>query len=143
MKKYAIGYTQGVYDMFHIGHLNLINHAKEYCDYLIVGVNSDALVQSYKHRIPVIKQEDRKVIVENIRAVDRCIIATTLDKTEIWNQLHFEAIFIGADWLGNERWKKTQEQLARFGVDVVYLPHTDGVSSTSLKPERGNKIEEE
>ena len=82
-KKYKVGYTQGVYDMFHIGHLNLLNHAKEYCDCLIVGVNSDELVQSYKHKTPVIKQEERRTIVTNIKAVDKCIIATTLDKEEV------------------------------------------------------------
>ena len=142
MKRYRIGYTQGVYDMFHIGHLNLINHAKEHCDYLIVGINSDELVQSYKHKIPVINQEERKTIVENIRAVDKCVIVSTLDKTELWNDLHFDAVFIGDDWKGNDRWKKTQEQLALLGADVVYLPHTDGISSTQLRPESSKKVEE-
>lgn len=143
MKKkvhYRVGYTQGVYDMFHIGHLNLINHAKEYCDYLIVGVNSDELVQSYKHKTPVINQEERRTIVANIKAVDECIIATTLDKEEAWKKLHFDAIFIGDDWKGNPRWEQTKVDLGKIGVDVVFLPHTDGVTSTILRPLHENKV---
>lgn len=143
MKKYRIGYTQGVYDMFHIGHLNLINHAKEYCDYLIVGVNSDTLVQLYKHKIPVINQEERRTIVDNIKAVDQCIIVNSLDKTIIWKKLHFDVIFIGDDWKGNLRWEQTQIDLEKYGVDVVYLPHTDGVSSTMLRPKNIDSIEEQ
>jgi cytidyltransferase-related domain len=128
--------------MFHIGHLNLINHAKELCDYLIVGVNSDELVESYKHKVPVIGQDERRAIVANIKAVDECIIATTLDKMEAWKKLHFDAIFIGDDWKGNSRWEQTKKSLATVGVDVVFLPHTDGVTSTILRPERNNKVEE-
>lgn len=142
MKKYRIGYTQGVYDMFHIGHLNLLNHAKEYCDILIVGVNADALVQSYKNKTPVINEEERRIIVENIKAVEKCIIARTLDKTEIWKEIHFDAIFIGDDWKGNPRWAKTQADLAEYGADVVYLPHTEGISSTMLREETQNTIQE-
>lgn len=141
-KKYKIGYTQGVYDMFHIGHLNLINHAKEYCDYLIVGVNSDELVKTYKDKTPVINQEERRTIVANIKAVDECIIAVTLDKMEIWKQLHFDAIFIGDDWKGDARWEQTRVDLAEVGADVVFLPHTDGVTSTMLRPEKENSVEE-
>ena len=83
MKKYKIGYTQGVYDMFHVGHLNLLNNAKKYCDILVVGVNSDELVQNYKNKTPIINQDERKYIVENIKAVDECIVADTLSKTEM------------------------------------------------------------
>lgn len=142
MKEYKIGYTQGVYDMFHIGHLNLINHAKEHCEYLIVGVNSDELVQDYKHKKPVIGQEDRAEIVRNIKAVDQCEIVHTLDKVESMKRLGYEAIFIGDDWKGNPRWEETEKELAQYGVKVVYLPHTDGISSTSLKPESSNSIKE-
>ncbi len=141
-KNYKIGYTQGVYDMFHIGHLNLINHAKEYCEHLIVGVNSDELVQSYKHKIPVINQEERRTIVANIKAVDECIIATTLDKEEAWRNLHFDVIFIGDDWKGNPRWEQTKIDLAKIGVDVVFLPHTEGISSTMLRSESDKRINE-
>ena len=142
MKKYKVGFTQGTYDMFHIGHLNLINHAKEYCDYLIVGVNADALVEEYKHKTPVIKEEDRAEIVRNIKAVDECVITTTLDKLAALDLYHFNAIFIGDDWKGNARWEQTRLDLSERGVDLVFLPHTAGVSSTGLRTVEGNKVEE-
>ncbi len=142
MEKYRIGYTQGVYDMFHVGHLNLLNRAKEYCDYLVVGVNADALVLSYKHKTPVIGEEDRKKIVENIKAVDKCIIADTLDKVKMWEIVHFDAVFIGDDWLGDPRWAQTEKDLEPCGAEVVYLPHTPGISSTQLRGEKSNEIRE-
>lgn len=132
MKTYKVGYTQGTYDMFHIGHLNLLRNARRYCDYLIVGVNADALVESYKHKRPVIPEAERAEIVRNIKGVDECFIATTLDKEMILAQHAYEAIFIGDDWKGNPRWSETQRKLAEKGVDVVFLPHTDGISSTQL-----------
>lgn len=141
MKKYKVGYTQGVYDMFHIGHLNLINHAKQYCECLIVGVNADELVKSYKNKIPVINQEQRRMIVENIKAVDKCVIVNTLDKVNVWKEYHFDAIFIGDDWRGNQRWAQTELDLAEYGAEVVYLPHTEGVSSTMLRDESANTVE--
>lgn len=142
MKKYTIGFTQGTYDMFHIGHLNLINHAKEYCDYLIVGVNADALVQQYKHKTPVIKEAERAEIVRNLKAVDECVITTTLDKLVAWDQYHFNAIFIGDDWKGNPRWEQTKLDLAKKDVDLVFLPHTAGVSSTGLRNVESDKVDE-
>lgn len=142
MKKYKVGYTQGVYDMFHIGHLNLINNAKKYCDYLIVAVNSDALVESYKNKTPVINQEERRYIIENIKAVDQAVIADTLDKNVQLEKYNFDAIFIGDDWKGNPRWEKTKTELNKVGVDVVFLPHTDGICSTELRTVAHKKIEE-
>lgn len=132
MKKYRVGYTQGTYDMFHIGHLNLINHAKELCEYLVVGVNADELVKEYKHKTPVINENERAEIVRNIKAVDRCEITYTLDKIVAHSLFHYDAIFIGDDWKGNARWEKTEADLKQIGVDLVYLPYTDGVSSTDL-----------
>ncbi len=140
MKKYKVGYTQGVYDMFHIGHLNLVNRAKEYCDYLIVGVNSDELVQSYKHKTPVVCEEDRRTIVANIKAVDECVIVNTLDKKEVLKSIPFDAIFIGDDWKNNQRWIETKNELALMGVDVVFLPHTEGISSTELRIVESHKV---
>jgi glycerol-3-phosphate cytidylyltransferase len=128
--------------MFHIGHLRLLNHAKEQCDYLIVGVNSDELVQSYKKKKTVISETERAEIVRNIKAVDECAVVSTLDKVEAFRQFHFDAVFIGDDWKGNPRWIQTQEDLAKYHVDVVYLPHTDGVSSTQLRPASDKKVEE-
>lgn len=142
MKKYKIGYAQGVFDMFHIGHLNLLNSAKKQCDYLIVGVNSDKLVKSYKNKTPVINEIDRRKIVENIKAVDCAIIVNTLDKIVLQKEFHFNAIFIGDDWKTNERRKRTEEELNKIGVDVIFLPYTKNISSTILKKENGNQIEE-
>lgn len=142
MKKYKIGYTQGVYDMFHIGHLNLINQAKELCDYLIVGVNADELVHSYKNKIPVIQENDRASIVSNIKAVDKCIIATTLDKIEILKEIKFDAIFIGNDWKGNPRWEKTKIDLQKYGVEVIFLNHTPNISSTQLRTKEKKAVSE-
>lgn len=141
-KHYKIGYTQGVFDMFHIGHLNLLNNAKAHCDYLIVGVNSDELVKSYKHKTPVICEAERAEIVRNIRAVDEVVIAHTLDKEVALAKCHFDAIFIGDDWKGNPRWEQTGRDLARHGVDLVYLHYTNGISSTLLRLEKGMKVEE-
>lgn len=132
MKRYRKGYTQGTYDMFHIGHLNLLRNAKERCDYLVVGVNSDELVKSYKHKSPVIVEAERAEIVRNIKAVDECVIATTLDKLQALERHQFDVIFIGDDWRGNPRWEQTRRDLAVRGVDLVFLPHTDGISSTKL-----------
>ena len=142
MKHYKIGYTQGVFDMFHIGHLNLINHAKEYCDYLIVGVNSDDLVKEYKHKTPIINEIDRKAIVGSIKGVDECVIVHSLDKLAAHRMFHYDAIFIGDDWKGNPRWEQTKTDLEIIGVDLVFLPHTDGISSTALRPNEQNKVNE-
>lgn len=140
MKKYRIGYTQGTFDMFHIGHLNLLHQASELCDHLIVGVNSDRLVSEYKHKVPVVNEHDRAAIVAELRCVDRVIVCDTLKKTEAWQQLHFDAVFIGNDWQGNERWKQTENDLKLLGAEVVYLQHTEGVSSTILRGKESKKI---
>lgn len=132
MEKYKVGYTQGTFDLFHVGHLNLINNAKERCEYLIVGVNSDELVMEYKNKSTNINENDRARIVNAIKGVDKVIITKTLDKNEILNYIKFDAIFIGDDWKGNTRWEKTKNELAERGVDVVFLPHTDGISTTQI-----------
>ena len=142
MKKYKVGYTQGVYDMFHIGHLNLLNNARDLCEHLIVGVNSDELVTQYKHKLPVIPEEERRLIVANIKAVDACEIVDTLDKVENYKRFHYDAVFIGDDWKGNARWTQTEKDLAPYGVDVVYLPHTKGVCSTELRKVEDMHVDE-
>jgi len=133
MMKYRIGYTQGTFDMFHIGHLNLLHQAKELCDVLIVGVNSDKLVQEYKKETPVVNEHDRMEIVKEMRCVDGVFLCHTLNKTAIWEERHFDVIFIGSDWKGNARWKQTEEDLRPLGVDVIYLKHTEGICSTQLR----------
>lgn len=142
MEKYKIGYTQGTFDMFHIGHLNLLRHAKERCERLIVGINSDSLVHQYKNKTPVVNVNDRMEIVKELRCVDEVIKCETLEKTEIWKELHFDVIFIGSDWKGNERWQQTERDLQPLGAEVVYLQHTDGISSTLLRTKEDNRIGE-
>lgn len=143
MKKYKIGYTQGTYDMFHIGHLNLLRQAKEQCERLIVGINSDKLVQEYKSKTPVVNEYDRMEIVKELRCVDGVLLCETLKKTTMWQKLHFDAIFIGNDWKGNARWQQTERDLAPLGADVVYLKHTDGISSSLLRTKENQKIVED
>lgn len=132
-KKYKIGYTSGVFDLFHIGHLNILKRSKELCDYLIVGVNTDELVETYKKKRTVISFEERIAIVESIKYVDQVIAQKNLDKMEVWNNHKFDAVFIGSDWKGSQRWKDTEEILKTVGADVVYLPYTINTSSSILK----------
>lgn len=140
MKKYKTGYTTGVFDMFHIGHLNILKRAKEQCDYLIVGVSTDKNVMNYKHKKPVIPFDQRKAIVEAIRYVDEVVPQENMDKFEAWQRLHFDALFHGSDWKGSQMYDDLEKQLASVGCEMVFLPHTDGISSTLLKPEINNAI---
>ncbi len=138
--KHYIGYTAGAFDMFHIGHLNLLRQAKEHCEFLVVGVNSDQLIQEYKNKKTVISEEERRDIVESIRCVDKAVIVTSLDKMEAWEKYKFDVLFIGDDWKGNERWIKTEEEMKKVGVKVIYLSRTKGISSTELR-EKLNQID--
>lgn len=133
MKKYKIGYTTGVFDMFHIGHLNVLKNAKKQCEHLIVGVSTDELVKSYKHKTPVIPFEERLAIVESIKFVDQVVPQTSMDKYRAWENLHFDAIFHGDDWKGSAMYNEVEKKLNEVGVDMVFLPHTAGTSSTMLK----------
>ena len=142
MKKYKTGYTQGTFDMFHIGHLNLLNNAKKHCDHLIVGVNTAKLVEKYKNKVPVVCEQERLAIVENMKAVDRAVLAETLDKMDALEKYHFDAIFIGDDWKGSARWAETEKELKKQNVDVVFLPHTEGISSTMLRDTKDEAVEE-
>ena len=129
----VIGYTQGTFDMFHIGHLNLIKNAKRHCDYLVVGVNSDDLVESYKNKRPIIPLDKRVEIMRAIKYVDEVIVTNTLDKKEIWEKVRFNEIYIGDDWKGNERWEKTGKEMEQLGAKLVFLPYTKDTSSTMLR----------
>lgn len=119
--------------MFHVGHLNLIKNAKARCDYLIVGVNTDELISSYKNKKVVVPLEERLQIVESIKYVDEVISVDTLDKEVIWNRKKFDLLFIGDDWKGSERWNETESRMKTHGVEVVYLPYTTGTTSTLLR----------
>lgn len=142
MRKYKIGYTSGVYDMFHIGHLNILKRAKEQCDVLVVGVSTDSLVESYKFKKPVISFEDRSAIVGAIRYVDKVVPQINMDKLASVLSVGAEVVFVGDDWKGTEKWNAIELILHDNGVDLVYLPHTDGVSSTILSAVKEEKIEE-
>lgn len=129
----VIGYTTGVFDMFHIGHLNILRRAKEQCDYLIVGVSTDELVESYKHHRPTIPFEERKCIVESIRYVDKVVAQTSLSKIDAWKELHFDVVFHGDDWKNTSTYQEIEQELSAVGCRMVFLPHTDGISSTILR----------
>ena len=138
MKKYKIGYTTGVYDMFHIGHLNLLKKAKEQCDYLIVGISTDELVQREKNKTPIIPFEERAAIVEAIKYVDEVVPQIDKNKFGAWERYKFNAMFVGDDWKGKPIFKEAEEKLAEVNVDVVYFPYTKHISSTILR-EKINK----
>jgi glycerol-3-phosphate cytidylyltransferase len=130
---YKIGYTTGVFDMFHIGHLNIIRKAKEQCDYLIVGVTTDELCHKRKNKYPIICEQDRMAIVEAIRYVDKVVPQTDMDKIKPVKEYGADAVFVGSDWRGTEAWNKYEKEFAEVGCTVVYLDHTDGISSTILR----------
>lgn len=126
-----IGYTTGVFDLFHIGHLNLLRKAKAQCDHLIVGVSTDDLVM-YKHKHAVIPFEERMEIVKAIKYVDEVVPQVNMDKMEAWKKLHFNVMFVGDDWKGTAKWNAYEKQFAEVGVKIVYFPYTKGTSSTLI-----------
>ena len=128
-----IGYTTGVFDMFHIGHLNIIMRAKEQCDYLIVGVTTDELCLKRKNKLPVIPEADRVEIVKAIRYVDQVVLQSDMDKLRAVQKYKVNKVFVGSDWEGSASWAEYEKQFATVGCEVVYLKHTDGISSTILR----------
>ena len=107
-----VGYTAGVYDMFHIGHLNVLKNAKALCDYLIVAVSTDELVQEYKHKTPIIPFENRKAIVEAIKYVDKVVPQVNMDKKQAAIDNQINVMFVGDDWKGTEKWNRIERELA-------------------------------
>lgn len=132
MEKFKIGYTSGVFDLFHIGHLNLLRRAKEQCDHLIVGVTTDEIVQIRKNKTPVIPFDERVEIVNSIKYVDEVVPQDNMDKLGAWEKLGFNVVFVGDDWKGTASWIKYEEDFNSVGVSVVYFPYTGGTSSTIL-----------
>lgn len=126
-----IGYTSGVYDLFHIGHLNLLQNAKGMCDKLIVGVTTDELV-SYKNKKAVIPHNERMEIVRAIRYVDSVILQEDMDKFEMWKKLKFDIMFVGDDWFNTPKWGEIEKKFKEVGVRIVYFPYTKGTSSTLI-----------
>lgn len=136
MKKYKIGYTAGVFDLFHVGHLNLLERCKNMCDVLIVGVCDDDYVKNIKLKEPVFNENDRVRILNALKCVDRAELVDfkiTDNKMLALEKFHFDVLFSGDDWKGSERYNKTEEQFEKLGVKIEYLPYTKGISSTEIK----------
>lgn len=136
MKKYHIGYTCGVFDVFHIGHLNLLERCKEMCDILIVGICNDEYVHNIKHKNPVFEENDRLRIIKALKCVDNAElvdIETTNDKMKALDKFKFDVLFSGDDWKGTERYIKTEREFAKENVSIEYLPYTKSISTTMIK----------
>lgn len=140
--KYQLGYTCGVFDLFHVGHLNLLERCKSMCDYLIVGVCDDEYVRKVKNKEAVVPAADRIRILKALKCVDDAIlvdIETTNDKMLALERFHFNVLFSGDDWKGSDRYKKTEKEFDKIGVAIEYLPYTKGVSTSQLKEEMKKK----
>tara|TARA_Y100000591_G_C21639318_1_gene596973 strand:+ start:193 stop:624 length:432 start_codon:yes stop_codon:yes gene_type:complete len=131
LRSKIIGYTAGVFDLFHIGHLNMLRNAKSMCDELIVGVSSDALVE-YKFKSPVIPFNERIEIVRCIKYVDLAVPQNEIDKFIAWEKLKYNILFVGDDWYGENKWKDYEKKLKVKNVKIIYFPYTKGISSTLL-----------
>ncbi|WP_303187371.1 adenylyltransferase/cytidyltransferase family protein [Phocaeicola coprocola] len=138
-KKKVIGYTTGVFDMFHIGHLNILKRAKEQCDYLIVGVSTDELCKSYKKKEPIIPYEERKAIIEAIKYVDKVVPQTDRNKFAAWERIKFDVMFVGDDWKNSPLFTELENKFKDVGVKIVFFPYTKTTSSTILR-EKLDKI---
>jgi glycerol-3-phosphate cytidylyltransferase len=128
-----VGYAPGVFDLFHVGHLNILHRAREHCDRLVAGVCSDDLVVQLKGRPPVVPLRERVEIVRGVRYVDDVYVVNVDDKVASWKDVGFDVIFKGDDWLGTEVWTRLEAEFATVGVEVVYFPYTAHTSSTLLR----------
>jgi len=131
MKK--IGYTTGVFDLFHIGHLNILKRARLECDYLIVGITTDELAMSVKGEKPFIPFEERVEIVESIKFVDEVVPQTTYNKMKAWNNLKFDRMFVGDDWKNTKEWIQIEKDFSKYNVEIIYFSYTTHTSSTILR----------
>lgn len=129
----VVGYAPGVFDMFHVGHLNILERAKAQCDYLIVGVVSDDRVLTIKGAEPMIPLEERMELVSSLELVDRVVVDDSTDKVQMWERLHFDVIFKGDDWRGTAKGDRLERGMAEVGAMVVYFPYTEYISSTRLR----------
>ena len=131
VKKTIVGYTSGVYDLFHVGHLNLLKNASSLCDNLIVGVSTDELV-SYKNKKAVIPHAERMEIIRNIKGVDTVVPQEDMNKFKMWERLKFDVMFVGDDWFETDKWREIEAKFNEVGVKIIYFPYTKGTSSTLL-----------
>lgn len=132
-KKKIVGYTTGVYDLFHVGHLNLLRRAKAQCDHLIVGVTSDTLAEYRKGRAPFVPQDERCEIVRALSCVDAVVMQDDMDKFGSWEKYQFHKMFVGDDWKGHPSWVALEEKFHTVNVEIVYFPYTSHISSTRLR----------
>ena len=128
-----IGYAAGAFDLFHVGHLNILRRAREQCDYLIAGVVSDEMLELTKGRAPIIPLSERLEIVRHIKFVDDAVAEVVPDKLETWRSLRFDVFFKGDDWRGTREGKRLEREFAEVGVEVIYFPYTLSTSSTQLR----------
>ncbi len=132
-QKRIIGYTTGVFDLFHIGHLNILRKASADCDSLLVGVTTDELCHFRKNKFPIIPYKERAEIIRSLKFVDRVVPQKDMDKLQAWERYKFHKIYVGDDWKGSARWNRYEDQFQSVGVQVIYLPYTNHVSSTILR----------
>lgn len=128
----VLGYMSGVFDLFHIGHLNIIKNSKELCDKLIVGVTTDELIRSYKKKNAIIPFEERCEIVRNIKGVSAVVPQYDMNKMDTWKRYKFDIMFVGDDWYETPKWEKIEKELKDVGVKIIYFPYTKGTSSTKI-----------
>lgn len=128
-----VGYAPGVYDLFHVGHLNILRRARSQCDYLVAGVVSDEMAQLAKGRAPVVPLAERLEILRSVRFVDAAFVETVPDKLETWKQVRFDVLFKGDDWRGTPKGERLERDFATVGVEIVYFPYTVHTSSTQLR----------
>jgi glycerol-3-phosphate cytidylyltransferase len=131
-KKLIIGYTTGVFDLFHIGHVKILQKAKSLCDKLIVGVSTDNLVKKYKNKKPIIPFSERVEVIKNNRCVDLVVSQNSLDKLKSWKRLKYDVMFVGDDWYATKKWRDLDKEFRKNGVKIVYLPYTKKTSSTKI-----------
>jgi glycerol-3-phosphate cytidylyltransferase len=127
-----VGYTSGVYDLFHIGHVRILKNAKAMCDRLIVGVSTDELVMEYKNKKPVIPFDERLEVVNSIRYVDLAVSQTSREKMDAWKHYKFDFMFVGDDWFEDSKWKSLEKEFSDVGVNIIFFPYTHSTSSTLI-----------
>ena len=132
-KRFKVGYTTGTFDLFHVGHLNILEKAKENCEYLIVGVSTDELVKEYKGELPVISWEDRIRKISALKCEDKAIPQRTMNKLDILKDIQYDVLFHGDDWKNTEMYNEIEEKLAEKNISCVYFPYTKSISTQSIK----------
>ena len=142
-KNKKIGYTTGVFDLFHVGHLEILRKAKENCDYLIVGVSTDELVQEYKNKRPIITFDQRIEIIKSIKYVDEVVVQKDRDKLSALHKIGFNIMFVGDDWKGSKIFLELESKFQKHGVEIFYFPYTKNISSSSLRSILKRLIQEE